>query len=86
MVEQIVDLVHTNHKVKTQQMVSLRNRGQWCGNIELPVYRDDAVGSVSLVLDLRITHERWGSRSKPLNDHLYYPRPDDIDRPPHEVL
>ena len=31
-------------------------------------------GPVPLVLDLRITHERWGSISDPsLNGHLHYP-------------
>jgi hypothetical protein len=44
--------------------------------------RADAAGSVPLVLDPRIAHERWGSSSKPLlNGQLRYPRPDDIDRP-----
>jgi hypothetical protein len=34
---------------------------------------------VSLLLDLRITHERWGSSSDPsLNGHLHYP--EDVDR------
>ena len=42
----------------------------------------DSVGTVPLVLDLRITHDRWGSTSNPLlHGHLQYPRPDDIDRP-----
>ena len=36
-------------------------------------------GPVSLVLDLLITHERWGSRSDPsINGHLHYPN--DVDR------
>ena len=39
-----------------------------------------------LVLDLSITHERWGSSSNFFpNGHLHYPRPDDIDRPQHEA-
>ena len=38
----------------------------------------NVVGPVPLVLDLRITHERWGSISDPsINDHLHYPN--DID-------
>jgi hypothetical protein len=38
------------------------------------------VGTVSLVLDLLITHERWGSRTDPtLNGHLHYPI--DLDKP-----
>ena len=47
-------------------------------------YLSDAAGPVPLVLDLRISHERWGSSS---NSSLY-PPPDDIlsDRPLNEVL
>ncbi len=42
----------------------------------------DAVGTVPLVLDLRITYDRWGSTSNPLrHGHFQYPGPDDIDRP-----
>ena len=40
---------------------------------------------MSLVMDLCITHERWGSNSNPsLNDHLYYPA--DIDRTLNETV
>ena len=35
---------------------------------------------MSLVLDLRIDHERWGSSTDPtLNGHLHYPN--DLDKP-----
>ena len=35
-----------------------------------------------MVLDLRLTHDCWGNTSNPLfNENLYFPRPDDIDRP-----
>jgi hypothetical protein len=35
-------------------------------------------GPVSLVLELRIVHDRWGSSSDPsINDHLHYPN--DLD-------
>ena len=38
---------------------------------------------MSLVLDLRIAHERWGSSSDPsINGHLHYPN--DLDRPLNE--
>ena len=78
-IEQIADLFCTTHKVKTQQVV--RNRGQWCGDIDLTVYLPDGSGTVSLVLDLRITHDRWRSTSNPILDrHLHYPQSDDIDR------
>ncbi len=37
-------------------------------------YLTNATGSVPLVLDLRITHERWESSSDPsINDHFHYP-------------
>ncbi len=56
-----------------------RSRGQHCGDIELVGYLENAVGPVSLVMDLHITHERWGSSSDPtLNGKLHYPN--DIDR------
>ena len=54
--------------------------------IELAGYLADDTGPMTLVLDLRITHKRWGSSSNPLpNGHLHYPRPDDIDRPLNEA-
>ena len=76
-VEQLVDLVLTTHRVKTQQVV--RSRGQRCGDIKLSSYLVNAEGPVPLVLDLRITHERFGSSSDPsINGHLHYPH--DLDR------
>jgi hypothetical protein len=42
-------------------------------------------GPVPLVLDLRITHERWGSNSDPsINGHLHYTN--DIDRLLNETV
>ena len=56
-----------------------RSRGQRCGDIELAGYLANAAGPVSLVLDLRIAHDRFGSSSDPsINGHLHYPN--DIDR------
>jgi hypothetical protein len=56
-----------------------RNRGQHCGNIELAGYLTNVSGPVALVMDLRITHERFGSSSDlNLNGHFHYPN--DIDR------
>jgi hypothetical protein len=47
----------------------------------LSAYLADAAGPVNLVLDLRLTHERFGSSSNPsLNSHLHYPAPADIDK------
>jgi len=81
-VEQPADLFRTTHKVKTQQVTE--NRRQHCGDIHLDACLTNAVGPVPLVLDLRITHERWGSRSDPnLNGHLHFPN--EIDRSLNET-
>jgi hypothetical protein len=62
-----------------------RSRGQECGDIELDVYLANTTDPASLVVDLRITHERWGSTSDPtLNGHLHYPN--DIDRSLNESV
>ena len=72
MVNQLADLFHTTHKVKTQQVV--KSRGQHCGDIELAGYLANAADPVSLVLDLRVAHDRVGSSADPfLNGHLRYP-------------
>ncbi len=72
MVDQLADLFRTTHKVKTQQVV--KNRGQNCGDIERVGYLANETGPVSLVLDLRIAHDRVGSSTDPnLNGHLKYP-------------
>ena len=71
------------HKVKTKQHVTKR-RCRHCRDIEMSVYLPNSVDPVSLVLDLRITHDRFGSRSDPsLNGHLHYPN--DIDKSLNEV-
>jgi len=47
-------------------------------------YLANAVSPLSLVLDLRIAHERWGSSSDPsLHGHLHYPN--DVDRSLNEA-
>jgi hypothetical protein len=62
-----------------------RSRGQRCGNIELAGYLVNVAGPVPLVLDLHITHDRFGSRSDPgLNGHLHYPY--DLDRSLNETV
>jgi hypothetical protein len=58
-VDQISDLFHTTHKTKTRQVS--RIRGHHCGDIELTDYLTNAARPVSLVLDLRIDHERFGT-------------------------
>jgi hypothetical protein len=81
-VDQFADLFRTTHKVKTQQVV--KSRGHHCGDIDLTGYLVNATGPVSLVLDLRIAHDRFGSSSDPsLNGHLHYPN--DIDRSINET-
>ncbi len=72
MVDQVADFFRTTHKVKTQQVV--KSRGQHCGDIELAAYLANETDPVSLVLDLRIAHDRVGSSTDPtLNGHLKYP-------------
>jgi hypothetical protein len=72
MVDQVADLFRTTHKVKTQHVV--KSRGQHCGDIEIGGYLINESGPVTLVLDLRITHDRVGSNTDPnLNGHLKYP-------------
>jgi hypothetical protein len=72
MVDQIPDLFRTTHKVKTQQVI--KSRGQYCGDIELAGYLANESGPVTLVMDLRIAHDRVGSSTDPtLSGHLRYP-------------
>jgi hypothetical protein len=72
MVDQFPDLFRTTHKVTTQEVV--KSRGQHCGDIEIGGYLDNESDPVPLVLDLRITYDRVGSRTDPnLNGHLKYP-------------
>jgi hypothetical protein len=49
-VDQLVDIFHTTHKVKTVQVV--KSRGRYRGDIEVTVYLPNTVVQVSLVLDL----------------------------------
>jgi hypothetical protein len=52
----------------------VKNLGQHCGDIELGGYLSNEAGPVSLVLDLRVAHDRVGSSTDPaLNGHLRYP-------------
>ena len=60
MIDQLVDLFRTTHKVKTQQVA--RNRGQQCGEIELVDYleeietrltRDGGIAPVDVLLNIR---------------------------------
>jgi hypothetical protein len=76
-VEQLTDFFRTTHHTKTQHVT--KNRGRHCGHIQLEAYLVNTVGPVSLVMDLHIDHDRFGSSSDPsLNGHLHYPN--DIDK------
>jgi hypothetical protein len=71
-VNQLPDLFHTTHKVKTQQVV--QNRGQNCVDIQLVGYLTNTTDPVPLVLDLHVAHGRVRSSDDPaLNGHLRYP-------------
>ena len=81
-VDQLVDLFHTTHKAKAQQVI--RSRGQHCGDIELAGYLVAETDPVPLVLDLRILQDRFGRSSDlSLNGNLRYPN--DIDRSLNEA-
>ncbi len=83
-VGQLADLFRTTHTAKTQQVV--RSRGQYCGYVDLVGYLANVSDPVPLVLDLLISHDRFGSRSDPtLNGTLHYPNPNDIDRSLNET-
>ena len=80
-VEQLAHLLCTTHRVKTQQVT--KNRGQRSGDIELVTCLANAWGPVSLVMDLHIAHEGFGSSPDPsINGHLHYPY--DFDGPLNE--
>jgi hypothetical protein len=71
-VDQLPDLFRTTTKVETEQVV--KNRGHHSGDIDPTGYLPNTTDPVSLVLDLRIPHDRVGSRTDPtLNGHLRYP-------------
>ncbi len=77
MVEQLDDLFRTTHKTKTVHVT--KTRGRHCGDIDLTVLFPSTKGPVSLMVDLRIAHDRYGSSSDPsLNGHFHYPN--DIDK------
>ena len=60
------------HNKQTDQVIKIR--GQHCGDVDLTGYLQNVSGPVPLVLDLRITHERFGSSSDPsLNGNLHCP-------------
>jgi hypothetical protein len=60
------------------------DRGRHCGDVELAAYLPNGAGPVSLVLDIRSDHDRFGSSSDlNLNGHLHYPN--DIDQSLNEV-
>jgi hypothetical protein len=59
--------------------------GHRCGDIEVTGYLGNMSGPVTLMLDLLITHERFGSSSDPsINGHLHYPN--ELDSPQNESV
>ena len=63
-----------------------RSRGPRCGDIELASYLANRTGPVPLVLDLHITHERFGRSSDPgINGHRKLHYPHDFDRSLNEA-
>ncbi len=75
----------TQHIKSRRKNTLLKSRGRHCGDIEFAVFFLNAVGPVPLVLDLHITHDRFGSSSYPsLNGHLHYPN--DIDKSLNETV
>jgi hypothetical protein len=74
-VDQIDERFRTTHKVKTQHGTKIR---VGIGDVELVTYLVNAEGPVPLVLDVRFTHDRFGSSSYlNLNGHLHYPNDKD---------
>jgi hypothetical protein len=68
--EQLDDLFRTTHHTKTQHVT--KSSGRHCGDLELVSYLVNVTVMVSLVMDLRIVHDRFGSTSESnLNGHLY---------------
>ena len=69
--------------MKTQKVT--KSRGECCVEIDLTDYLVNVTGPVSLVMDLRIVHDRRGSSSNPsINGYLHYP--DDMDRTLNETV
>jgi hypothetical protein len=62
------------HTVRIQHCVTA-SAGQQRGDVEIRNYIRDQAGSRSLVFDLSITHDRYGSSSHPLqNGRLTHPQ------------
>jgi len=82
MVSVLGPLIRTaGQPVRTQQGVTA-SAGQRCGDVKTRNYLRDQAGSRSLVFDLSITHDRYGSSSHPLqNGSLTHPQ--DIDAALH---
>ena len=67
------------HTVRTQHGVTA-SAGQRRGNVEIRSYLRDQAGSRSLVLDLSIAHDRFGSSSHVQQNSLLT-HPQDLDGP-----
>jgi hypothetical protein len=67
------------HLVRTQHGVTA-SAGQRRGDVEVRSYLRDQAGSKSLVFDLNITHDRFGSSSH-VQQNGYLSHPQDLDGP-----
>jgi hypothetical protein len=67
------------HIVRTQNSVTA-SAGQRRGDVELRSYLQDAAGRRSLVFDLSMTHDRFGSSSHVQQNGLLS-HPQDLDAP-----
>ena len=67
------------HAVRTQHSVTA-SAGQKRGDVELCSYLQDAAGRRSLVFDLSMTHDRFGSSSHVQQNGLLS-HPEDLDAP-----
>ena len=73
-------MFHTaGHTVRTQHGVTA-SAGQRRGDVEIRNYMRDQAGSRSLVFDLSITHDRFGSSSHVQQNGLLS-HPQDLDAP-----
>jgi hypothetical protein len=67
------------HTVRTQHGVTA-SAGQQRGDVEIRSYLQDAAGRRSLVFDLSVTHDRFGSSSH-VQQHGLLSHPQDLDAP-----
>ena len=67
------------HIVRTQHGVTA-SAGQWRGDVEIRSFLHDGAGRQSMVFDLSMTHDRFGSSSHVQQNGLLS-HPQDLDAP-----